>query len=145
MGKVIWKNKVQSLSSSYAIRHLSPQQDIYQRKTKGNEFHTLASGGRNSISLHSSWRWKLTVLLEKVRISRLVRKFVVRLEDFMAVKVHTFIVWVMTPCSLVRGYQCFGEIYCLHVRGKTRTTHMTRWIYDCSIHFSKFWKSVKLN
>jgi hypothetical protein len=25
----------------------------------------------------------------------------------------TVVFWVVTPCSLVGGYQCFGGLYCL--------------------------------
>jgi hypothetical protein len=36
------------------------------------------------------------------------------IKVFMAVKIH-IMVWVMTPCSDVVGYQCFWGLCCLHI------------------------------
>jgi hypothetical protein len=38
---------------------------------------------------------------------------------FTAVKIHTVVLWVMPPCSLLGGYKDFGGIYCLNLEAKT--------------------------
>jgi hypothetical protein len=35
-------------------------------------------------------------------------------EVFVPVKIHVVVFWIMTPCSLMDGYQCFGGIYYNH-------------------------------
>jgi hypothetical protein len=39
----------------------------------------------------------------------------VRLEIFTAVKIQVVVVWVITPCSAVVGYQHFRGSCCLHL------------------------------
>jgi hypothetical protein len=36
-----------------------------------------------------------------------------RYNKFTTAKIHIVIIWVMTPCRLVVGYQHFTAIYCL--------------------------------
>jgi len=31
---------------------------------------------------------------------------------------HVEVFWVVTPCSIVLGYQCYGELPCLHLQVK---------------------------
>jgi hypothetical protein len=38
-----------------------------------------------------------------------------RLEVLIVVKMVMVVVWVVMPCGLVDGYQCFGGKYCLHL------------------------------
>jgi len=33
----------------------------------------------------------------------------------MVMKIQVVFFWVVTPCSDVVGYQCFGEPWCLHL------------------------------
>jgi hypothetical protein len=42
-----------------------------------------------------------------------------RSETFMAMKIQVMLFWLITPCSLVSRYQCFGGTYYLHVQGKS--------------------------
>jgi hypothetical protein len=41
------------------------------------------------------------------------------LELFTLMKFHITVFWIMTPCSYVVGYQCFGGLCCLHEDGST--------------------------
>jgi hypothetical protein len=36
----------------------------------------------------------------------------------MAVKIQVKFFWVVMPCSVVLGYQCFRHPCCLHLQGK---------------------------
>jgi len=36
----------------------------------------------------------------------------------MVVRIQAKIFWVVTPCSIVVGYQCFGGLFCLHLKGE---------------------------
>jgi len=38
----------------------------------------------------------------------------VRFEVFTAVKILVEVFWVLTPCGVAVGYQCFGGPCCLH-------------------------------
>jgi hypothetical protein len=40
-----------------------------------------------------------------------------RLEVFTSVKMTIVVFWIVMACGLVRGYQCFGGTYHLHLRG----------------------------
>jgi len=45
------------------------------------------------------------------------------------VKIHVEIFWVVTPCSVVAVYQCFGEPYYLHLQGEVhRGSKVLRYI-----------------
>jgi len=39
-----------------------------------------------------------------------------RYEVFTAVKIQVKVVWIVTPCSIMVGYKCFGGPCCLHFR-----------------------------
>jgi hypothetical protein len=54
--------------------------------------------------------WKCETLLN---FQNQKREF--EIQEFHAVKIHIVVSWVMTPCSLVGGYQCFGGTYYLFV------------------------------
>jgi hypothetical protein len=45
-----------------------------------------------------------------------------RFEVFMAVKIHIAVFWIMTPCSLVGGYQHIGETFV--------PIYQTMWCYN---------------
>jgi hypothetical protein len=45
------------------------------------------------------------------------REHVLKFEVFLAVKIHTAVFLVMTPCSLVGGYHRIGGANCLHRQG----------------------------
>jgi hypothetical protein len=36
----------------------------------------------------------------------------------MAVKIQVEVLWVVTPCSVVVGYQSFSDPCCLHLQGE---------------------------
>jgi len=40
-----------------------------------------------------------------------------KFEVFTAVKIEVEFFWVVTPCSVMVGYQHFGGPYCMHVLG----------------------------
>jgi hypothetical protein len=56
------------------------------------------------------------------------------------VKIQVEVFWVVTPCSVVVGYQCFGEPFCLHVQGEVTyegdTTAMAAAIFQCYLTFA---------
>jgi len=51
---------------------------------------------------------------------RLIMTTFTRFEIFTAMKIQVVILWVMTPCSDVAGYQCFGGNCCLHLQGEVK-------------------------
>jgi len=42
----------------------------------------------------------------------------------MVVKIQVEVFWVVTPCSAVLGYQCFGGPCCLHLHSITNYLSM---------------------
>jgi hypothetical protein len=50
-------------------------------------------------------------------------KLRMRFEVFTAVKIWIVVVLVMTPCSVVGGYQRFGGTCFLHFQGRSTSTH----------------------
>jgi hypothetical protein len=49
-------------------------------------------------------------------------------EAFMAVMFHVKIFWVLTPGSVMVGYQCFRGPRCLHFQGEARYAYSSKWI-----------------
>jgi hypothetical protein len=41
----------------------------------------------------------------------------VRLEVLTEMKIHVTVYWILTQCSEVVGYQCFGGPCCMHLQG----------------------------
>jgi hypothetical protein len=41
-----------------------------------------------------------------------------RYEVFMAVEFQVVVFWIVMPCSVVVGYQCFRRFFCLHLQGE---------------------------
>jgi hypothetical protein len=39
-------------------------------------------------------------------------------EVFMMVKIQVEVFWVVTPCNVAVGYQCFGGSCCFHLEGE---------------------------
>jgi hypothetical protein len=48
------------------------------------------------------------------------RKTFTGIEVFMAMKIHVVVLRVMTMCTVLGSYQCFGGTYCLHVQSIKR-------------------------
>jgi hypothetical protein len=46
-------------------------------------------------------------------------------EVFMVVKIHIEVLWVVTLCSAVVGYQNFGGLCHLHLQGPPRHWYLT--------------------
>jgi hypothetical protein len=44
-------------------------------------------------------------------------------QDIKVSKVQVEVFWVVTPCSVVVGYQRFGEVFCLHLQGELPVIH----------------------
>jgi len=44
----------------------------------------------------------------------------------MVMKIQVVVLWVLTPCGVVGGYQRFGELCCLHPQDVT-TQKTTTW------------------
>jgi len=44
--------------------------------------------------------------------------FDARFEAPEAMRIQVAVFWVVTPCSVVVGYRCFGGPCCLHLQGE---------------------------
>jgi hypothetical protein len=51
------------------------------------------------------------------------RKAASRFQVFTAVKIHVEVFWVVTPCSVVVGYERFGRPCCLCLQGEDYMAH----------------------
>jgi hypothetical protein len=40
----------------------------------------------------------------------------IRCGAFMAVKIHSVVLWIVTLCTLLSGYRRFGVMHCLHLQ-----------------------------
>jgi hypothetical protein len=40
----------------------------------------------------------------------------------MVVKIQVWVLWIVMPCSVAVGYQCFGGSCCLHFQGEVHGT-----------------------
>jgi len=49
-----------------------------------------------------------------------LRTYGARLEVLTAINTQVVVLWVVTPCSYVVGYQRFGEPLCLHLHGDVK-------------------------
>jgi hypothetical protein len=49
---------------------------------------------------------------------RSIRLVAMRFQAFTTVKIQIEILWVVTPCSVVVGYQRFRGPCCLHLQGE---------------------------
>jgi hypothetical protein len=45
-----------------------------------------------------------------------LQAYTTRLEVFTAINIQVVVFWVVTSCSVVVGYQCFGETCCLYLQ-----------------------------
>jgi hypothetical protein len=48
---------------------------------------------------------------------------------FRAELSHIIVIWVMMPCSLIDGHQCFGGSYCLHIQVRSQLSWESVWMY----------------
>jgi hypothetical protein len=73
--------------------------------------------------MHCSQNWYATKQeVNQIHAAKSKHRYpYMRYEIFTAAKIHTVAVWAMTPCSLVRGNQRFGETHCLNFKDKNVT------------------------
>lgn len=43
-------------------------------------------------------------------MNELLKQLILRFEVFMLVKVRIVLLWVVIPCSILGGYQCFKNV-----------------------------------
>jgi hypothetical protein len=58
--------------------------------------------------------------MDKVQKHNSFKTFNARFEVFKAVKVLVMVFWIVTPCSVVVGYQRFGRPCCFHLQGEVK-------------------------
>jgi len=66
-----------------------------------------------------------------------------RFEVYTAVKIQVEALWVVTPCSVVVGYQRFGRPCCLYLQGEIWDSRFTRrWKFKSRLY--ELWRRVEL-
>jgi hypothetical protein len=64
--------------------------------------------------------------------------YIERFKVFTTVKILVEVFWVVTPCSVVVGYQRFGGPFCLHLQGEVEdggsTILQKRWYPTTTLH-----------
>jgi hypothetical protein len=64
-------------------------------------------------------RWEDVIKVDiEVRNYENVEWIHLRFDVFTALKICVIVLWIMTPCSMVGGYQRFGGAYCLQLHSR---------------------------
>jgi hypothetical protein len=59
------------------------------------------------------YRWLFEYVNKKITQSNSDLMENLQCQVFMTVEIHVVVFWAVTPCSLSRGYQTFGELFCI--------------------------------